>query len=170
MTLEKALLQKVPEWRPVPHERASQVVTDPDGPWCARLTADRCEELGAALWEIRLERIGGPLSLSPEQLSDWAKRIVQAPALLEPLAVVEIDQARGNAQIRSATPTERNGCKQYFEFLLSRTGQVGIHRYQAGLNSREESTFVITHETLGRLARQVAEAVDASLATPAKGN
>ena len=104
MTLETALLQKVPEWRPTPHERASLAVAEQDGPWCARLVADRCEELGIALWEFRLERLGTPLVLNDEQLSDWAKTIVESPPLLDPLSIIELDRSRGKVQIRAPIP------------------------------------------------------------------
>src|ERR1700690_1763789 len=100
MTLEKKLLQKVPEWRPAPHERAALTVTADDGVWSARLTVDRCEELSAALWELRLERAASPLALTHEKLEAWAKVVVQSSGIVEPLAIIEIDRARGRAQLR----------------------------------------------------------------------
>ena len=59
MTLETNLLQKVPDWRPIPHERATLTVSAVDGKWSARMTADRCVALSGALWELRLDRLGG---------------------------------------------------------------------------------------------------------------
>ena len=157
MTLEKKLLQKVPDWRPTPHERATLTVTTDDGVWSARLTADRCEELSAALWELRLDRLAEPMVLTADQLDQWAKAVVGLPALLDPLAVVEIDRAHGRAQLRSATPTERAGRLTYFEVLLSKHGQVEIRRYQAERTDREQITFVMAHENLARLAGHVTE-------------
>jgi hypothetical protein len=158
MTLEKTLLRKVPEWRPAPHERETLAVVADDGKWCARLTADRCEDLGVALWNLRLERMDSPLALAHEQLTAWAQRFVQLPGVLDPLTVVEIDKARGCAQLRSALPTARDGKQLYYEVLLSRTGQVNVNRYQAGRTEREETVFVLTHENLGRLASLLTEA------------
>jgi hypothetical protein len=162
MTLETTLLQKVPEWRPAPHERASLAVAEQDGPWCARLVADRCEELGIALWEFRLERLSAPLALNDEQLSTWAKSIVESPPVLDPLSIIELDKIRGTLQIRSETPTLRSDGKLYYEILLSRTGQVSIRRYQAENETRQEISFIMTHENLGRLATQVTAAADGS--------
>ncbi len=160
MTLETALLQKVPEWRPSPHERAGLTVAEQDGPWFARLTADRCEELGIALWELRLERMGSPLTLDADQLSAWAANIVKAPTLLEALSLVELDKARGLAQIRSDSPIERGGARLYYELLLARSGQLSLHRYQADSSGREEIPFVLTHENLGRLVAHWTGAAD----------
>ena len=77
----------------------------------------------------------------------------------EPLTVVEIDRAHGQAQLRSATPTERAGRLTYFEILLSKHGQVDVRRYQAGRTEREQIVFVMTHENLARLAGHLTEAV-----------
>jgi hypothetical protein len=160
MTLEKTLLQKVPDWRPTPQERATLAVVADDGMWTARLTADRCEALSAALWELRLDRLADSVALTPEQLDHWAKAVVALPALIDPLAVVEIDRTNGRAQLRSATPTERAGRITYFEILLSKHGQVDVRRYQAGRSEREQIVFVMTHENLARLAGYLTEAVD----------
>jgi hypothetical protein len=162
MTLEKKLLQKVPEWRPTPHERAALTIAADDTPWTVRLTADRCEELGAALWELRLERLSAPLALTHDQLEAWAKAVAQIPGLMEPLAVVEIDKPHGRAQLRSATPTERDGRATYFEILLSRSGQVDVRRYQTGDAERQQIVFVMTHENLARVAVQLTECVPAN--------
>jgi hypothetical protein len=159
MTLEKKLLQKVPDWRPTPHERATLTVTADDGAWSARLTADRCEELSVALWELKLDRLVKSTLLSPDQLDIWAKAVVQLPALLDPLAVVEIDRTQGRAQIRSATTVEREGRPTYFEILLSKTGQVDVRRYRAGRTDREPVLFVMTHENLERLAMGLTKAI-----------
>jgi hypothetical protein len=159
MTLEKTLLQKVPDWRPTPRERATLTVAADDGVWSARLTADRCEELSAALWELRLDRLAESMALTPDQLDRWAQAVVLSPALLDPLAVVEIDRTNGRAQLRSATPTERAGHLTYFEILLSKHGQVDVRRYQAGRTEREQIVFVMTHENLARLAGHLTEAV-----------
>ena len=157
MTLEKTLLQKVPEWRPTPHERATLFVAADEGPWSARLTADRCEELSAALWELRLDRAAAPLTLTPDQLENWAKAVVEKPGLVDPLAVVEIDRVRGRAQLRSSAPTERDGRLNYYEILLSKCGQADVRRYQAGRTEREQIVFVMTHENLARLAGHLTE-------------
>jgi hypothetical protein len=157
MTLEKTLLQKVPDWRPTPHERATLTVAADDGPWSVRLTVDRCEELSAALWELRLERLSSPLALTPEQLENWAKAVIQPSGILDPLAIIEIDRTRGRAQLRSASPTEREGRLSYYEILLSKCGQIDVRRYLAGRTEREQIVFVMTHENLARLAGHLTE-------------
>lgn len=161
MTLEKKLLQKVPEWRPTPHERATLTVAADESPWTVRLSADRSEELSAALWEVRLERLAAPLVLSHEQLEAWAKAVVKIAGLPEPLMVVEIDKFSGCAQLRSAAPGEREGRPTYFEVLLGRSGQVDMRRYQAGRTDREQIVFVMTHENLAGLVVNLTEAVNA---------
>jgi hypothetical protein len=157
MTLEKKLLQKVPEWRPTPNERATLVVAADDSPWTVRLTADRCEALSAAFREVRLERLSAPLACNHQQLESWAKMVVEIAGLPEALAIVEVDKSSGRAQLRSAKPGDREGRATYFEVLLSRVGQVDVRRYQAGGTDREQILFVLTHEDLARLAGNLAD-------------
>jgi hypothetical protein len=160
MTLEKKLLQKVPEWRPTPDERAILTVAADDSPWTVRLAADRCEALGAALWEVRLERLSAPLALSHQQLESWARAVVTIPGLPEPLSIVEIDKSSARAQLRSSAPGACEGRAIYFEILLTRFGQVDLRRYRAGRTDREQVVFVLTHENLARFVARVTEAVD----------
>jgi hypothetical protein len=159
MTLEKKLLQKVPDWRPTPHERATLTVATDDGVWNARLTVDRCEELSAALWELKLERGSRSLALTLDQLENWAEAVVQGSGVIDPLAIVEVDRNRGRAQLRSAAPSERDGQRSYFEILLSKNGQADVRRYRAGQTDREQIIFVMTHENLARLAGHLTETV-----------
>jgi hypothetical protein len=163
MTLEKILLQRVREWRPTPGERSTLVMSDDNSLWSVRLTADRCEELGVSLWDVRLERRASPLDLTHEQLTAWANRIVAGPALLDPLALIETDQVRSRAQIRSASPTERDGSKLYFEVLVAFTGQIDICRYQANGSERKQIAFALTHESLSRLVTQFTAAAEGVL-------
>ena len=127
MTLEKTLLQKAHEWRPAPGEREMLSVVSDDGIWCARLTADRCEELGVALWDVRLERIDSPIHLGHEQLVAWAERIAQLPACWNPWLLWKSTRsaARANSQRK---PTLREGRQLYYEILISRTGKVDVQR------------------------------------------
>lgn len=159
MSLAKTLLRKVPDWRPAAHTQEVLAVSADDSPWSARLTADRCDELASALWELNLEPIKQPLELSADQLRTWARKAAEAHGLLEPLALLELDQPRGEALVRSAQPTERDDAVLYYEILLSARGRVRVCRYRASRCSgdREQTPFVLSHEALARVSDELTE-------------
>ena len=95
MTLENTLLQKLADWRP--KSRDTLLATAPTSAWTASITADRCESLGCQLWEVAVRR---PAGGQPLDLKAWAERLEQA-TLLEPFQLIEVDDTRHLAQLRS---------------------------------------------------------------------
>jgi hypothetical protein len=161
MTLEQTLLRKVPEWRPAPHARETLSVAVPEAGWLVRLTAERCEALGIALWDMTLERLE-PSALDARRLQSIAQAATQVRGLLEPLALIEVDAVRAEAQIRSATPLQRDGAAIYYEIIMSAKGRITLRRYETkdGASAREQVPFVLTHESLAMVASSLAEAVE----------
>ncbi|MCS7160985.1 MAG: hypothetical protein RMJ19_10990 [Gemmatales bacterium] len=90
-----------------------------------------------------------------EPLPQWAQRVArQASGLLEPLAVHEIDTQRGEARLRSQTPSQKGGEVQYYEAVLQASGQASLQRYRASHDihqRREPVPFTLTHEAVGKI-------------------
>jgi len=154
MILENKLLEKLGEWQPEPGRHDLHVASDG---WSATLTADRSDVLGCLLWELNLRRDG----TEAVDVHQWATAAAQrVSGLTEPLKVVEIDTARNQAQLRSNVPSQRGEKRSYYELLLSGIGHAVLRRFQTanGTSSRDQVAFAITHETLARLAADLARA------------
>lgn len=154
MTLDEILPRKLSDWRPA--NRATLPLTDEGGGWSAALTADRCDALGCLVWDLTLRRTAGALAADASGLRAWADRVAsRTTGLLEPLAVVEVDAERLEAQLRSGQPTQRNGKSAYYEVLLRAAGEINVRRYQTAQTAnarREQVAFALTHEALAKLA------------------
>ncbi len=150
MTLGEMLQQKLAS-KPA---TASQSVTVEDAGSGARVEAEleACDTFSCRLRGLRVQR--GSTG-QHEALPQWAERVArQASGLLEPLAVHEIDPARGEARLRSQTPARKGEEVHYFEAVLDSTGRASLHRYRASHDPhrpREMVPFTVTHEAAGKL-------------------
>lgn len=152
MTLDDMLLPKLAEWRPAAG-RTKLTVSDERAGWAITLTADRCDELGCLLWELNLRR--SREAPPGATLQGWAEGAASSvTGLLEPLRVLEVDAARGEALLRSDEPTWRKEKLAYYEILLKGTQEAAVRRYQADEagGKREQVAFALTHEALAKLA------------------
>jgi len=157
MTLDEIVLQKVAEWRPVPNERQTLGIPHADSGWAVQLTANRCDDLGALLWEVVLQRIGSPTS--PATLQEWANSVVnRVTGLVEQLQVLEIDAQRDEALLRSNEPTQRSSDLFYYEVILKGTREAHVCRFKApqGEGRRQRIAFALTHEVLAKLVKDLA--------------
>jgi len=79
---------------------------------------------------------------------------------MEPLKIVEVDAIRKVAQLRSDAPLQRGDKRLYYELLLSGIGHAVLRRFQTGNGTagRDQVVFAATHETLAKLASDVAAA------------
>src|SRR5262245_63107998 len=138
-------LQKVAEWR---HSDGRQILNVPDvaAGWELALTADRADELGLKLWELTVRRTQASGD-GNTILRTWADRAGRVTGLLEPLRLLEVDDARGEALLRSDGPSQR-GDQLYFYELLARADEATLRRYQASYQPgtrREQVPFVLSH-------------------------
>lgn len=154
MTLANKVLQRLAEWQP-PNGRQELIIPDADSGWSVALTADRRDELGCLVWELALRRpapAGGDLAA-------WAGRVAErVTSLLDPLAVVEIDETRQEGLLRTAPPRRLGNKVLYHEARLTGTTQAVLRRYQAaedGKVRREQVAFALTDEALARLAEDL---------------
>jgi hypothetical protein len=157
MTLTESLLPKLSEWRPAGDGRHSLAVAIPEAGWTANLTADRADSLSCLVWELTLSRTGD----APEgfTLKGWAEGVAKrATGLLEPLRVLEVDEVRGEALLRSDSPAKKGGLLAYYEVKLFGTGRAIVRRFTGNraTSGREQVAFALTHEVLAKLAGDVA--------------
>ena len=145
MTLENMLLERLSEWRVSGVRQDLHIAADG---WATTVTADRGDEVGCLVWELNIRRDGS----AGTDVKTWASAAAQrVTGLLEPLKIVEIDNTRNEAQLRSETPTQRGDKRFYYELLLRGNATAMLRRYQA----REQTAFALTHEVLAKLAADV---------------
>jgi hypothetical protein len=146
-TLDDLLLQKLAKWRPDSLSRTLELSAE-DG-WKAAVRADCVDVVGCHLWEVELTRPGP----SADPLRGRAGRIAErATGLLESLRLVEVDEGQATAQLRSDRPLRRGDDRFYYEVEL-RGPTTTVRRYQAARPGarRQQVTFALTHEALGKL-------------------
>lgn len=104
------------------------------------------------------------IHVKPQQsgdVRDTADRIVErVQSLDEPLTVVECDSKNGRAIVRSAEPEADAAGVTYWEADVQRD-ETSLRRYhkQHGVPEREIVTEPLKHNTAGRVAEQLADAV-----------
>lgn len=150
MTLAETLLSKLGEPRPTSPGRWTVAHADAASGWSAGVTVEMADALSSRIWEITCERAGEPYALKA-----WANALAERiTGLLEPLRIVEVDDLRGEAILRSDAPSVRNDVRSHYELKLAGGRKAVLRRFSAAANSsakREQTPFVLTHEVLGKL-------------------
>lgn len=157
MTLTEKLQQKLSEWTPQGTGRHALAVAAPEAGWSATVTADRADTLSCLVWELALTRTG-PAPDGPA-LGAWAGAVAKrATGLLEPLRLLEADDARGEALLRSDAPAKKGERVAYYEVRLFGTDRATVRRFAADRtqSGREQVAFALTHEVLAKLAGDIA--------------
>lgn len=157
MTLADILQAKLASWKPSGEGRHSWSETFPDAGWEAHLAADHNDVVGSLVWEFSLTRIAdAPAGLT---LKQWAAGIAdRATGLLEDLKLVEVDDARQEAVLRSDDPTVKGDVASYYEIKLHGLAKAAVRRYRADRAAgtrREQVAFPLTHEVLAKLAGDI---------------
>ncbi len=159
MTLNETVLQKFAEWHPPPEGRQTLAIPVESSGWTVSVTADRHDDLGSALWELKLQRTKRLPEGSRHTVQSWAEHAAgQVSGLLESLRIVEVDPQRDEAQLRSAEPTRRKDARYYYEVILRGTQQATVQRFHAAEQAgrREQVPFTLTHEMVAKLAGDLA--------------
>jgi hypothetical protein len=158
MTLAETLLPKLANWRPSGDGRHSWSESLAPYGWAVQLAADRQDTVGTLVWELTLTRTtDAPAGLS---LKQWATRIAdRASGLMEDLKLIEVDDARAEALLRSDEPTHKGTVACYYEVRLNGLTRATVRRFQAdraAATRREQVAFALTHETLAKLVGDIA--------------
>ncbi|MBN9519653.1 hypothetical protein J0H58_14220 [bacterium] len=125
--------------------------------WSVALAADRADSLSCLVWELAVARTDP----APEgtTLLSWATAVTaRVTGLMEPLTVHEIDATRGEAVLRSASPSARADALAYYEIRLHGTDRAVVRRFHGSKAKpgREQVAFALTHEVLAKLAADIA--------------
>ena len=156
MTRTESLLPKLSEWKPAGLGRHSLAAALPESGWAVQLTADKADSLSCLVWELTLTRAGdAPAGFA---LKEWAEGVARrATGLLEPLRLLEVDDARGEALLRSDAPAPKGERLAYYEVNLFAAGRAVVRRFLASRaeSGREQVAFALTHEVLAKLADDV---------------
>lgn len=156
MTRTESLLPKLSEWKPAGEGRHSLAVALPEVGWAVHLTADKTDSLSCLVWELTCARTDeAPAGFT---LKGWAEGVAQrATGLLEPLRLLEVDDARGEALLRSDAPAKKGERLAYYEARLFAAGRATVRRFLASRteSGREQVAFALTHEVLAKLADDI---------------
>ncbi len=158
MTLANTLLEKLSDWKHPGDGRHTFAVLDPHTGVTVHLAVEHLERLSCQLWEARITRPAGAVAQGPS-LADWAAHVAaEATGLLEPLKVVEVDDVHGHALLRSDEPAEKQDDLFYYELLLQQSGAAFVRRYRGSRQptKREQVSFILTREALGKLVEDIA--------------
>jgi hypothetical protein len=157
MTLAENLLPKLSDWRPSGDGRHSWAGAFPTAGWTVRLAADKTDTLSCLVWELTLTRTVEP----PQNLTlhAWATQIAdRATGLLEPLKLHEVEETSQEAVLRSERPARKGEAVSYYEVRLSGLTTAVVRRYSASkeVSGRSQIAFPLTHETIAKLAGDLA--------------
>jgi hypothetical protein len=157
MTLAENLLPKLSDWRPSGDGRHSWACAFPAAGWTVRLAADKVDTLSCLVWELTLSRTGE--APTGHSLQAWANHVAnRVTGLLEPLKVHEIDETRQEAVLRSVAPARKGDDLSYYEVRLTGLTTALVRRYEANklISGRNQIAFALTHETIAKLAGDIA--------------
>lgn len=104
-------------------------------------------------------------TLDGDALKAWGERLVRRLSyLMEPLSILEIDTVGGEADLRSARPTTRDGHRYYYEMRLAGDGSLRLRRKAYDESQRRGSAVPcqMTREMLDRFVDDLVEAAPCS--------
>ena len=154
MSLENLVQQNIDKLPVGDEERRKADFIDPETGTTVHLLLDHVEKLGCHVWEVNVTRPTASHVLMP-----WAKRVAdEVTGLLEPLKVVEVDEAHGKALLRSDEPKVTSEDLFYYEVALEKSGSASVRRYRGAKQpiKREQVGFTITREALAKLVVDLA--------------
>jgi hypothetical protein len=155
MTLANTALQKLSEWQPAGPGPHTLVFTDAETGTGVRLSVEVLDRLAVALWEAEVVPGKAPARTLADQANHIAGRVT---GFMEPLKVLEVDPARGQALLRSVEPARRESDRLYYEVLLNADGRAAVRRYQGSLDKtgRQQIAFTLTREAVAKLVGDLA--------------
>ncbi len=157
MTPADTITEALAAWQPRGTGRHNWSHALPAEGWSVNLAADRADSVGCVARELSLSRAGStPAGLTTR---NWADKIAaRATGLLEPLKIVEVDDAGAEAILRSTMPSKRGSTVAYYEIVLTGTEKAVVRRFQADPKAgtpRTQVGYSLTHEVLAKLVEDV---------------
>jgi hypothetical protein len=159
MTYDDALVERLTGWRPEGTGPHSLAYSGENG-WTTGVTAESTDTVGGRLTDLTVSRPAPAEPATGAGLKTWADRIAdRTTGLLEPLKLIEVDDARLEAVLRSETPAVRGNSVEYYEVHLRGKRSASLKRYRAtwsGSGKRRAVPFALTHEAIAKVAGDLA--------------
>lgn len=153
MSMNDTVLERLAEWRPVAGAGPETLhIPDAGNGWSVSVSAEKNDEVGTLVRELTVHR-NAPAPQGAT-LKGWARGAAdRVTGLLEPLRLLEVDDGRDEAVLRSQKPTKRGGSLHYYEARLKGTEEATLRRYQASPTApgRTQVPFPVTHEALAKV-------------------
>jgi len=120
---------------------------------------DDADRLGVLAGPITATRPEGSPANVPAQAAEAVRRLTY---LQEPLAVIESEDRRGRAILRSAAPRQTSsGGREYNEAILDGGGSISIRRFRAESGARRRAVpSNLSRDTLGRLTDDLVDILE----------
>jgi len=162
MTLSENLLRKLGEQRPTSPGREITHQDEASG-WTVAVTAEQADALSCRLRDLTVRpTVPGP-ALDAKALRQKAEAIAaNVTGLMEPLRLVECDDTRREAILRSDEPAQRGGKRSHYEVRVDGQRTATLRRYQADQEpaaKRVQTPFTLTQEVLGHLVDDLAQSL-----------
>lgn len=158
MTIAETLQQKLGDWKPVGEDRHWLSIDLGHNDWVISIEADRVESLGTLFHQIDLHQTPSK-QLTPDVLENASRSIAnRVTGLLEDLKLIEIDQLKGIAIIRSDKPKNRDDHVEFYQLTLTKDNHIAIQRFKASRHSpahREQIHFALTHEVVAKMIEDI---------------
>ncbi len=140
---------------------ANGAVRAEDGPH--RLTLDllQASPVGVEIQGLEFAVNDRP-DWSLDALKAWGDRLAaRVTYLMEPLVILEADPVGGEVELRSKTPTTRDGRRAYYEARLDRNGTLRLFRvtFDETDRTRRTTPYQLTREVLERLTDDLVASV-----------
>ncbi|WP_020473308.1 hypothetical protein [Zavarzinella formosa] len=125
--------------------------------WTLTADSESLDGIGGRFRNLRLDRTAGtpntPLNIRAATIAG------RLTGMLESIRLVEVDQGRQVAQLRSSQPTVRGTTRQYYELLMEGGDSITLERFQsdAGTNKREQIPFTLTYDALDKLLHDLTD-------------
>lgn len=130
------------------------VVSAQDGPYTIALNVEQSGTVGVSLVQLEFAS-QDHTDWTSDALKAWGDRIAaRVTYLMEPLVVIEVDPVGGEVDLRSQSPTSRDGRRTYYEVRMNRQGALRLGRVAFDEQTRRRSTVPcqLTREVIERLA------------------
>jgi len=153
MTIAEQLQPKLSEWTPAGDGRADLTLKFDNDRWVVSLSADKVDTLGCLLSEVIVASTAETVMSNADLRSRAESAAKRVTGLMEPLRFLELDEQRGEAMLRSESPTRRSTALAYYEVLMTTHGRIDLRRYQRAddASARQQVPFALTHEAIAKV-------------------
>lgn len=156
MTPANIFLHTLTELRPTGTFPQRVLVRDPGSSATVEMDLNQFDALACQITMLRVT----PDVAVTAPLKDRAALLAgRVTGLMEKLHVIEVDDARGEALLRSDVPAAQDENRFYYEVLLQRSGVATLRRFQGSTvkSERKNVPFTVTREAISKLVADLAK-------------